>query len=468
MLAKPFMDEDFLLSNETARKLYHDYAKQMPIIDYHCHLSPQEIYENKTYKTITEVWLYGDHYKWRAMRSNGIEERYITGDASDYDKFLAYAKTLPDAIGNPLYHWSHLELKRYFGIDEVLNEKTAPAIWEKVNAQLNSEGFGARDFIKKSNVEVICTTDDPVDSLEYHIQIAKDDSFDVKVLPSFRPDKGLEINRETFLPWIKQLAEVSGHPINNYSDFLAALKTRVDFFHEVGCRVSDHALDYVPYAEAAEEEVSAIFAKALKGEKVSHEEEMKHKTYTLLFLGKLYAEYGWVMQYHMNASRNNNYRMFKQLGPDTGFDSISDTLIALPLTGLLSALDKEDKLPKTILYSLNPSHNHVIGALIGSFQGGGIPGKIQFGSGWWFNDTKLGMIAQMTTLADLGLLGRFVGMLTDSRSFLSYTRHEYFRRILCNLIGEWVENGEYPNDLEEVGRIVQNISYYNARDYFGF
>ena len=467
-MAKAFMDDHFLLENEMARTLYHDYAKPMPIIDYHCHLSPQEIYENKTYKTITEVWLYGDHYKWRAMRSNGIDEKYITGDASDYEKFLAYAKTLPEAIGNPLYHWSHLELKRYFDVDEVLNEHTAPAIWEKVNAQLNSDGFGARDFIQKSDVKVICTTDDPIDSLEYHIKIKEDSSFDVKVLPSFRPDKGLEINRETFLPWIQQLAEVSNIQIRSYSDFLAALKSRVEFFHEVGCRVSDHALDYVPYAAVTEEAVSAISAKALTAEKVSLEEEQKHKTYTLIFLGKLYAEHDWAMQYHMNASRNNNYRMFKTLGPDTGFDSMSDNAIAIPLTGLLSELDKEDKLPRTILYSLNPAHNHVIGAIIGSFQGGGIPGKMQFGSGWWFNDTKAGMIAQMTTLADLGLLGRFVGMLTDSRSFLSYTRHEYFRRILCNLIGEWVENGEYPADEELLGRIVQNISYHNAKEYFKF
>lgn len=468
-MAKAFMDDDFLLANETARTLYHEYAKQMPIIDYHCHLSPQEIWENKTYKTITEVWLYADHYKWRAMRAKGIEEKYITGDGDDYEKFLAYARTLPDAIGNPLYHWSHLELKRYFGIEEVLNEKTAPAIWERVNEQLNSAGFSARDFIKKSNVEVICTTDDPVDSLEYHIKLKQDTSFDVKVLPSFRPDKGLEINRETFLPWIRQLAEVSGQEIRNYSDFLAALRSRVEFFHEVGCRVSDHGLDYyVPYADATEDEVVAIFAKALKGEKVSHEEEMKHKTFTLIYLGKLYAEKGWAMQYHMNATRNNNKRLFRTLGPDTGFDAMGDSAIASPLSKILSALDEDDKLPRTILYSLNPSHNHVIAALIGCFQGGGIPGKIQFGSGWWFNDTKLGMIAQMSTLAEIGLLGRFVGMLTDSRSFLSFTRHEYFRRILCNLIGEWVENGEYPADMEQLGSLVQNISYNNARDYFEF
>lgn len=468
-MAKAFMDEDFLLSNETARTLYHQYAKHMPIIDYHCHLSPQEVCENKTYRTITEVWLSADHYKWRAMRAKGIDENYITGDGDDYGKFLAYAKTLPDAIGNPLYHWSHLELKRYFGVDEVLNEKTAPAIWEKVNAKLNSEGYSARDFINKSNVEVICTTDDPVDTLEHHLKIRQDASFKVKVLPSFRPDKGLEINRATFLPWIRQLEQASGIPIRSYDDFLAALQSRVEYFHEAGCRVADHGLDYyVPYAEATEEEVGAIFARALNGETVSHEEEMKHKTRTLLHLGRLYAEHGWAMQYHMNATRNNNARMFKKIGPDTGFDSMGDSLVAMPLAKLLSALDADDKLPRTILYSINPAHNHVIAALIGCFQGGGIPGKIQFGSAWWFNDTKLGMIAQLSTLAEIGLLGRFVGMLTDSRSFLSFTRHEYFRRILCNLIGEWVENGEYPADMELLGSLVQNISYYNARDYFGF
>jgi len=468
-MAKAFMDENFLLTNETARTLYHDYAKQMPIIDYHCHLSPQEIYENKTYKTITEVWLYGDHYKWRAMRAKGIAERYITGDADDYEKFLAFARTLPDAIGNPLYHWSHLELKRYFGVDEVLNEQTAPAIWQQVNAKLNSEGYSARDFIKNSNVRVVCTTDDPTDSLEYHIKLRDDEAFDVKVLPSFRPDKGLEINRETFLPWIERLAQVSGQAITRYDDFLSALESRVKFFHEVGCRVSDHGIDYyVPYADATEDEVREIFARALNGETVSHEDEMKHKTFTLVYLGRLYAEHGWAMQYHMNATRNNNHRMFKTLGPDTGFDSMGDSAIAMPLTKLLSALDEDGKLPRTILYSINPSHNHVIAAMIGSFQGGEIPGKIQFGSGWWFNDTKLGMIAQMTTLAEIGLLGRFVGMLTDSRSFLSYTRHEYFRRILCNLIGGWVENGEYPADMELLGSIVQNISYHNAREYFDF
>lgn len=463
-----FMDENFLLSNRVAVKLYQDYAKHMPIIDYHCHLDPKEIYENKTYKNITEVWLYGDHYKWRLMRANGVDEKYITGDASDYEKFLAYAKTVPQMIGNPLYHWSHMELRTFFGVYDLLNEQNAPAIWEAVNAKLNSSGFGARDFITKSNVESLCTTDDPADTLEYHLKLAEDKSFTTRVLPTFRPDKGLEINRATFLDWIGKLSDVSGISIANYDDLLKALESRVEFFHQTGCRVSDHALDYVPYAEVTKEEAAAIFAKALRGEKVSLQEEQQYKTYTFVFMGKLYAERGWVMQLHINAARNNNTRMFNVLGPDTGYDSINDSSIAYPLSRLLDALDQDNALPKTVLYSLNPAQNPIIGTMIGNFQGGGIAGKIQFGSAWWFNDTKQGMIDQMTSLAELGLLSRFVGMLTDSRSFLSYTRHEYFRRILCNLIGEWVENGEFPEDMELLGSIVQGICYNNAKQYFPF
>lgn len=464
---KPFMDDDFLLMNDTASKLYHEFAKPMPIIDYHCHLSPQEIYENKTYHNITEVWLYGDHYKWRAMRAGGVEEAYVTGNASDYDRFLAYARTMPQLIGNPLYHWSHLELRRFFGVEEILNEQNAPVIWEKVNAQLNSDGFAARDFIRKSNVQVIGTTDDPVDSLEYHLKIKEDSSFDVAVLPSFRPDKALEINRETFLPWLKKLEEASGMSICDYSDLLSALASRIEFFHQVGCRISDHALDVVPFAEASESEVAGIFAKALRGETVSLVEEQQYKTALLVFLGKQYAARNWAMQYHMNASRNNNLRMFKQLGPDTGYDSINDSPIAYALRNLLSAMAEDDALPKTILYSLNPNDYPLLATIGGSFQGGA-PGKIQFGSAWWFNDTKEGMIHQMKMLADIGLLGRFIGMLTDSRSFLSYPRHEYFRRILCNLIGQWAENGELPHDMALLGSTVQNISYYNAKEYFQF
>jgi glucuronate isomerase len=464
---KKFMDETFLLNSDLAVQLYQEYAKDMPILDYHCHLSPAEIYENKRFKNITEAWLYGDHYKWRAMRSNGIDEAYITGDASDYDKFMAWAKTVPMTIGNPLYNWTHLELQRFFGIYEILNEKTAPAIWEKVNALLNQEGYAARDFIKKSNVEVVCTTDDPTDSLEYHIKLKQENDFSVKVLPAFRPDKGLEINRSTFLPWVEKLSRVSDMEIQNYDQFLDALESRTNFFHSVGCRVSDHALDYVPFMETTKEEVAAIFTKALHGESVSLEEENKYKTYTLLFLGKRYAKLGWAMQYHINAFRNNNTRMFEKLGPDTGYDCTNDNKIAFALRGLLDSLEAEQSLPKTILYSLNPNDYHVIASLMGSFQGGGIPGKIQFGSAWWFNDTKEGMIQQMKTLANVGLLSRFIGMLTDSRSFLSYTRHEYFRRLVCNLLAEWVENGEAPHDLELLGSIVQGICYHNAKEYFG-
>ncbi|MDQ0111061.1 glucuronate isomerase [Paenibacillus harenae] len=467
---KPFMDDNFLLSNETAVTLYHDYAKQMPIIDYHCHLSPQQIFENTSFANITEAWLYGDHYKWRAMRANGAEERLVTGGegATDYERFAAWTKTVPQTIGNPLYHWSHLELRRFFDVQELINEKNAPAIWEKVNAKLATGNFKARDLIKMSSVEVICTTDDPVDSLEYHIAIKGLEDFDVQVLPSFRPDKALEINRATYLPWIKQLAEVSARSIDSYDALLDALADRVKFFDEVGCKVSDHALDYVAYAETTKEEAAAIFERALQGEQVSLEDEKKYKTYTLLFLGRLYAQRGWAMQLHINAARNNNARMFGKLGPDTGFDAINDSKVAYPLSRLLDALDSDDLLPKTIVYSLNANDNDVLGALIGCYQGGGVPGKIQLGSAWWFNDTKNGMLDQMNALANLGLLSRFVGMLTDSRSFLSYTRHEYFRRILCNLLGEWVENGEAPGDLELLGDMVQNISYRNAKQYFGF
>ncbi|WP_291633190.1 glucuronate isomerase [Clostridium sp.] len=464
---KKFMNENFLLSNNTAINLYNNYAKDMPIIDYHCHLNPKEIFENKTFKNITEAWLYGDHYKWRAMRSNGIDEKYITGNASDYEKFIAFAKTMPMAIGNPLYHWTHLELQRYFGIYEVLNEKTAPDIWEKVNAQLNGIGFGARDLIVKSNVKALCTTDDPIDSLEYHLKLKEDTNFSVKVLPAFRPDKGLLINKETFIPWTKKLAEVSKINIKSYDEFLKALESRVRFFNEVGCIISDHGLDSLTYIEASKGEVSSIFEKVLKGETATTCEESKYRTYTLQFLGKLYSEFGWTMQLHLAAQRNNNTKMLKQLGPDTGFDSINDEEVAYPLSRLLDSLETNNSLPKTILYTLNPKDNYVLSTMLGNFQGSEVPGKVQFGAAWWFLDNKDGMIEQMKVLANTGLLSRFVGMLTDSRSFLSYTRHEYFRRILCNLIGEWVENGEIPEDMELLGSIVQGICYNNAKGYFG-
>ena len=465
---KAFMDDTFLLSNETAVKLYNNYSKDLPIIDYHCHLSPKEIYENKQFKNITEIWLNGDHYKWRVMRANGVEEEFITGEASDYDKFVAWAKTVPMTIGNPLYNWTHLELQRFFGIYDILNEATAPMIWDKVNSLLTSEGFRVRDLITKSRVEVICTTDDPTDSLEYHQKLKDTNDFDVLVLPSFRPDKGLEINRKDYVCWVHKLEDASGVNIMNYASFLEALQSRVEFFHSLGGKVSDHALDHMVYAEATEEEVAAIFEKALNGDGIDLEDEKKYKTFTLKYLGKLYAKFGWAMQFHISAHRNNSTRMFNRLGPDTGYDSINDGEVAIPLTKLLDSLDSDDSLPKTILYSLNPKDNYVLSSIIGSFQGGGIPGKMQLGTAWWFNDQKDGMLEQMKALANIGLLSRFIGMLTDSRSFLSYTRHEYFRRLVCDLIGGWVENGEAPNDLETLGEIVKGISYYNAKEYFNF
>ncbi|NLK20690.1 MAG: glucuronate isomerase [Epulopiscium sp.] len=463
---KKFLDENFMLQNETAIRLYHDYARDMPIYDYHCHINPKEIWENKKFENITEVWLYGDHYKWRAMRANGIDEKYITGNASDYDKFKAWAKTIPYTIGNPLYHWTHLELQRFFRIYEVLNEETADKIWKEANAKLNGKDFGVRDLIKKSNVRYIGTTDDPVDDLKYHKLIRGEGKLEATVFPSFRPDKGINIEKDTFIPWVKQLGEVSSKAIVNYDEFLNALEERINFFHKEGSRLSDHAFDYVPYREASKEEVSTIFVKALKGDSISLEEEEKFKTALLQFLAKLYAKLGWTMQLHIGTMRNNNTRMFNEIGPDTGFDSINDLNIAHPLSRFMDSLDRENKLPKTILYTLNPKDNYVLGTMIGNFQGG-IPGKIQFGSAWWFNDQRDGMIEQMKALANLGLLSRFVGMLTDSRSFLSYPRHEYFRRILCNLIGGWVENGEFPNDMRLLGKIVQNISFNNAEKYFG-
>ncbi|MEH7248071.1 glucuronate isomerase [Neobacillus niacini] len=463
-----FMGENFLLRNETAVSLYHNYAKEMPIIDYHCHLSPKEIYENKRFKNITEIWLYGDHYKWRAMRANGIPEEKITGNASDYEKFMAWAQTVPMTIGNPLYSWVHLELQRFFGIYDILNENTAPAIWEKANSLLQGEGFGARDLIVKSNVKVVCTTDDPIDNLEFHRLLKEEGETRVSVVPGFRPDKALGINRDDFPSYVEKLEQAANVSIKGYEDFLTALETSVQFFHSAGCRISDHALDSMVYEETSLDEITEIFADRLTGAKIPLEAEKKFRTYTLIYLGKLYAELDWAMQFHINAARNNNTKMFKQLGPDTGYDSINDDQIAKPLCSTLDALERENKLPKTILYSLNPNDNHVIASVINSFQNGETPGKIQFGTAWWFNDTKDGMLEQMKALSNVALFSRFIGMLTDSRSFLSYTRHEYFRRLVCNLIGEWVENGEYPEDMETLGRIVQGISYFNAKDYFNF
>ena len=465
---KPFIHEDFLLQNKYAKLLYHEFAKNMPIIDYHCHLSPKEIAENKQFKNITEIWLDGDHYKWRVMRNLGVEEKYITGNASDYEKFKAWAKVLPYCIGNPLYHWTHLELKRYFGIDLLLNEENCDTIWEQCNEMLQSPEFSALGLIERSNVEMIGTTDDPLDNLHYHKLIRENEQIKAKVLPSFRPDFLLEINTDGYLAYVEKLAEITNIKINDYQQYLEAIKVRVDYFHEVGCRVSDHGFESFPYEESTFEEATEIFSKKLSGMAISAVEEQKYKTFTLLYLGQLYSSLGWVMQLHIGAIRSNNTRMSTQLGPNTGYDSINDFSLAKPLNQFLDVLDKENQLPKTVLYSLNPQHNYILASTAGNFQTNGVRGKVQFGSGWWFNDQQAGMISQMTDLASVGVLSTFIGMLTDSRSFLSYTRHEYFRRILCNLVGTWIDKGEVPEDAHLIGKIVQDISYQNAKNYFEF
>lgn len=465
---KKFMCENFLLEGEVAKKLYHSYSKEMPIFDFHCHLNPQEIWEDKKYKNISELWLGGDHYKWRAMRSNGVLEDKITGtQADDREKFREWARTVELAIGNPLYHWTHLELKRYFGIEEVLTSENSDKIFDCCNEMLQQDGFSARNLIIRSGVTALCTTDDPTDSLEYHIKLKNDESFGVKVLPTFRPDKGINIEKEGFVEWVKKLSEIVGFEISSYGKLKKALEMRMEFFQSAGCIVSDHGLDSIVYEAATEEELESIFWKGLQREKISLEEVNKYKGELLVWLGKEYNKRLWVMQIHTGAIRNNSGRMFEKLGADTGFDSIGDSNYALELGKFLNRLDLTDELPKTILYCLNPKDNYVLGTMIGCFQGGGIPGKIQFGSGWWFCDQRDGMVEQMRALGNLGLLARFVGMLTDSRSFLSYTRHEYFRRILCNLLGSWVENGEFPENYEILGKIVQDISYNNAESYFG-
>lgn len=462
---KKFMCEDFLLNNETAKTLYHNHAKNMPIFDYHCHLIPSEIAQDKKYNNITEIWLYGDHYKWRAMRSFGIDEYYITGDASDFEKFKAFAKAMPYLIGNPIYHWSHLELKRYFGVEETLSEKNAEEIWNKCNDVIQNNNFSAKSIIMQSNVKYIATTDDPADNLEHHIKIAQDENFDCEVRPTLRPDKAVKIGNEGFDEYIKVLGQTEDTTITNYKELMEVLEKRVEFFVENGCTITDHALDRVYFKDTNEEEVNEIFIKAINNEVLTQDEIEKYATLTMINLGKIYHKHNMVMQLHIGALRNNNTRMFKKLGADVGFDSIDDGEVAKPLSRLLDTLDGEDMLPKTILYCLNPKDNEVLGTMLGNFQGGGIAGKIQFGSGWWFNDQKDGMERQMMALSQLGLISQFVGMLTDSRSFLSYTRHEYFRRILCNYIGGLVENGEYPANMDILGDIIENICYNNAVKY---
>ena len=456
---KPFMDKDFLLQTKTASDLYHKFAETAPVLDYHCHINPAEIANDRKFDTITQVWLGGDHYKWRFMRSCGVDEKYITGDASDKEKFFKWAECVGKAIGNPLYHWTHLELQRYFGYNGILNKNTAEEVWNLCNAKLKESSMSVRGLIKSSNVTLICTTDDPVDSLEYHKQIAEDKSFDVQVLPAWRPDKAMNIEKPEYFDYLAKLSEVSGVAINTFADLKQALLKRLDFFASMGCSVSDHALEYVMYQPASDEEIEKIFAKRKSGAAVTRQEELQFKTAFMLFVGRQYHRLNWVMQLHYGCKRDNNTLRYDQLGPDTGYDCINNYAPSAELADFLNALIKTDELPKTIIYSLNPNDNQAIGTILGCFQQG---------SAWWFNDHKTGMQDQMISLANLGNLSGFVGMLTDSRSFLSYTRHEYFRRIMCNLIGGWVENGEFPDDMETLEEIVKGISYNNAVKYFGF
>ena len=462
------MDKDFLLSTETAKELYHEFAAKVPVLDYHCHINPQEIAEDRKFETITQVWLGGDHYKWRQMRSNGVDEYYITGDAPDREKFQKWAETLEQAIGNPLYHWSHLELQRFFGYYGVLNGETAEEVWNLCNEKLQQDSMSVRNLIRQSNVTLICTTDDPADDLRWHKVIAADKDFEVQVLPAWRPDKAMNLEKPDYADYLKKLGEAAEMEIASFADLKAALQKRMAFFDEMGCRASDHALEYVMYAPASEQEIEEIFARRLQGEPVSKADELKFKTAFMTFVAGEYTKLGWAMQLHYGCKRDNNTTMYKKLGPDTGYDCINNYAPSSETADFLNALHEADSLPKTILYSLNPNDDEALGTILGCFQNSDAVGKIQQGSAWWFNDNKTGMMKQMTSLANLGLLGNFLGMLTDSRSFLSYPRHEYFRRILCNLIGDWVENGEYPDDWKTLEKIIKGISYNNAVKYFGF
>ena len=463
-----FINDDFLLQSETARELYHDYAAGEPIFDYHCHLPPAEIAENKSFPNLGNIWLAGDHYKWRAMRANGVEERFCAGDASDKEKFLAYARTVPRAIRNPLYHWTHLELKRFFGIDKLLDEDTAEEIWEETTEKLSRPELSVHGILTNHRISVICTTDDPVDTLEHHRRIRDEGKPATRVYPTFRPDKALAVDQpEAFNAWTDRLAEVSGVDCVSLEAFLEALKKRHDFFHEMGCRLSDHGMTHCDDADCTDAEARVAYDKARAGKAVPPDEAARFRSYLMVFFGRLDADRGWTKQLHLGAKRNNNTRLFKKLGPDTGFDSIGDYPQAQSLAGFLDRLDRTGQLPKTILYNNNPNDNYIFATMAGNFQDGSIPGKMQFGSGWWHLDQIEGMEWQINALSNLGLLSRFVGMLTDSRSFLSYPRHEYFRRILCNLIGGDVENGRLPRDMKLLGGIVRDICFRNAESYFG-
>ncbi|WP_284037394.1 glucuronate isomerase [Neobacillus sp. 114] len=463
---KAFLDSHFLLNTETAKGLYETAAQGLPIFDFHCHLNPQEVWENKPYRSITEVWLGGDHYKWRAMRMHGIGERFITGDADDWEKFAAWAETVPHLIGNPLYHWTHMELKMFFGIEKVLSPETAREIFDECNEKLEKPEFMPRAFIERSNVKFIGTTDDPVSTLEYHQLLKKDETFKAIIAPTFRPDGALFIERPTFKTWLESLSEVSGIKVDSLDSFLQALKQRVDFFHENGGRASDHDIQKMEYVQTTKEEISPIFDKRFNGEELNEEEITLYRAFLLTELGKMYAEKQWVMQLHMGAMRSNNTKMKNLLGPDTGFDSVGETNFAEGISRFLDALDVQNALPRTVLFNLNQKDNVVLAGMMGNFYEEGIPGKVQFGSGWWFLDHIDGMERQMKDLANVGLLSHFIGMLTDSRSFLSYARHDYFRRILCNILGEWVERGLAPNNQEFMEQMVRNIGYHNAEKYF--
>ncbi|HVG13765.1 MAG TPA: glucuronate isomerase [Chitinophagaceae bacterium] len=465
---KKFLDENFLLQTSTAQTLYHDFAKEMPIIDYHCHLPPDQIAKDINFENLTQAWLYGDHYKWRAMRTNGIDESYCTGNQPDFNKFQKWSETVPYTLRNPLYHWTHLELQRYFDVHQVLNGSSAAAIYEECTAKLQTTEFSIRNILRRMKVKVVCTTDDPTDSLEFHKQL-RDDNFEVKILPAFRPDKAMNVDDPvTFNSYVNKLEEVSKIDIASFNDFLDALKSRHDYFASMNCSVSDHGLEQLYAEDYTDAEVEAAFDTIRAGGQLSKEQNLKFKSAMLYLFAIWDHEKGWVQQYHVGALRNNNVRKLQQLGPDTGWDSVGDFSQARQLSRFLNRLDETDQLAKTIIYNLNPADNELFATMIGNFNDGTSPGKVQFGSGWWFLDQKDGMTRQLNALSNMGLLSRFVGMLTDSRSFLSFPRHEYFRRLLCNLLGEEIENGELPNDLKWTGEIIQNICFNNARNYFNW
>jgi len=465
---KAFLDQDFLLQTNTARTLYHEFAKQMPIIDYHNHLPPDQIVSDKTFENITQAWLYGDHYKWRGMRANGVDESYCTGNKSDYEKFEKWAETVPYTLRNPLYHWTHLELQRYFDIHDILSPVTARKIYDECSEKLHSPEYSVQNLLRKMNVEVVCTTDDPLDSLEYHQQLKNQGLFEIQMRPAFRPDKFILIANVNFSAYVQKLATLVGFEIQSFDDLTKALRARADFFAAMDCRLSDHGLEQIYAADFTLEEADKILKKALSGQALTSSDALVYRSAVLHFLGTMYHELGWTQQFHIGALRNNNPRALRLLGPDTGWDSIGDWSQAQALSKFLGRLDEHDQLAQTIIYNLNPGDNEVIATMIGNFNDGSVAGKIQFGSGWWFLDQKDGMESQMNILSNMGLLSRFVGMLTDSRSFLSFPRHEYFRRILCNLYGNDIENGEVPNDIPWVGQTIQNVCYNNAKQYLGF